>query len=203
MQGFDHMTLDLFFSPTSPYVRKVRIVAAETGTALNLIAATANPVDRSADLVAVNPLGKVPCLRLASGELLYDSRVICRYLAAGSALYPGGDAEWRALRREALADGLLDAALLARYETFIRPEPQQWQGWIDGQLAKIGSALQVMERDQPNAETPDIGDIATGCALFYLDFRYPQIDWRGAHPGLAAFAEAMGRRSSFTATQPG
>lgn len=196
------MALDLFFSPTSPYVRKVCIVAAETGIALNLITATANPVDRSPDLVAVNPLGKVPCLRMTDGELLYDSPVICRYLAQGSALYPAGDAQWRALRREALADGVLDAALLTRYETFIRPESRQWQGWIDSQLAKISSALQLMERDRPDAEAPDIGDIATGCALFYLDFRFPQIDWRSAHPGLAAFAEALGTRTSFASTRP-
>lgn len=196
------MTLDLFYSPTSPYVRKVRVVAAETGTTLRLIAAAANPVDRSPELVAVNPLGKVPCLRLESGELIYDSRVICRYLGRGHGLYPTGAAEWRALRREALADGLLDAALLTRYETFLRPENLRWQGWIDGQLAKIGSALNVMAADMPNADPPDIGDIATACALFYLDFRYPQIDWRGRHPQLADFAAAMATRPAFRDTQP-
>ncbi|WP_374634653.1 glutathione S-transferase [Paracoccus sp. (in: a-proteobacteria)] len=196
------MTLALFYSPTSPYVRKVRIIAAETGTTLTLIPAAANPVDRSPELVAVNPLGKVPCLRLESGELIYDSRVICRYLGMGHALYPTGAAEWRALRREALADGLLDAALLARYETFLRPENLRWQGWIDGQLAKIGSALAVMAADAPNAENPDIGDFATACALFYLDFRYPQIDWRGRHPQLADFAAAMAARPAFRDTQP-
>lgn len=196
------MALELFYSPTSPYVRKVRVTAAETGTALTLIPSVANPVDRSAELVAVNPLGKVPCLRLPDGELLYDSRVICRYLGTGHALYPTGAGEWRALRREALADGLLDAALLARYETFIRPEPQQWQAWIDGQLAKIGSALEVMAADAPNGESPDIGDIATACALFYLDFRYPQIDWRQRHPQLADFAALMAARPGFRDTQP-
>lgn len=196
------MAYELFYSPTSPYVRKVRITAAETGTALTLIPATANPVDRSADLVAANPLGKVPCLRLENGELIYDSRVICRYLGAGSALYPTGAAEWRALRREALADGLLDAALLTRYETVLRPENLRWQGWIDGQMAKIDSALAVMATDTPNAERPDIGDIATGCALFYLDFRYPQLDWRQRHPQLADFAAAMAARPGFRDTQP-
>ena len=128
--------------------------------------------------------------------------MICRDLGMGHALYPTGAAEWRALRREALADGLLDAALLARYETFLRPENLRWQGWIDGQLAKIGSALAVMAADAPNAENPDIGDFATACALFYLDFRYPQIDWRGRHPQLADFAAAMAARPAFRDTQP-
>ncbi len=196
------MALELFHSPTSPYVRKVCVTAAEAGIVLTLMPATANPVSRSPELVAVNPLGKVPCLRLESGELIYDSRVICRYLAQGRALYPSGPGEWRALRREALADGLLDAALLARYETFLRPEALRWQAWVDGQLAKIGSALKVMEADVPNAETPDIGDIATACALFYLDFRFPDLNWREGHPHLAEFAAAMAARPSFQQTQP-
>ena len=196
------MALELFYSPTSPYVRKVCVTAAMTGTPLTLIPAAANPVDRSAALVAVNPLGKVPCLRLENGELLHDSRVICRYLGAGGPLYPQGAGEWRALRREALADGVLDAALLARYETFLRPEALRWQGWVDGQMAKIDTALEVMEGDTPNSDAPDIGDIATACALFYLDFRYPQLDWRLRHPRLAAFAAAMDARPAFRDTQP-
>ena len=196
------MTLDLFYSPTSPYVRKVVVVAAETGQDLQFIPASASPVDPSADLVAANPLGKVPCLRLADGQLIYDSPVICRYLGAGTAIYPAGDAEWRAIRREALADGVLDAALLARYETVLRPEPLRWQAWIDGQMAKITSALAVMAQDRPNGDQPDIGDIATACALFYLDFRYGDLDWRGAYPQLADFAAKMAERPSFQQTRP-
>ena len=196
------MTLELFYSPTSPYVRKVRVVAAETAREVRLITASASPVDRSAELVAANPLGKVPCLRLADGQLLYDSRVICRYLGAGSGLYPTGEAEWRAIRREALADGVLDAALLARYETFLRPEPLRWQNWIDGQMAKINAALAVMEQDAPNGDQPDIGDIATACALFYLDFRYGDLDWRGTHPKLRDFSARMAERPSFQQSRP-
>ena len=196
------MALELFYSQASPYVRKVRAAAIEIGTELTLIPASASPVARSPDLVAANPLGKLPCLRLADGELLYDSRVICRYLGAESRLYPQGDGEWRALRREALADGLLDAALLARYETFLRPEPLRWQDWLDGQLAKVGAALDVMEADAPNADAPDIGDIATACALFYLDFRFPQLNWREGHPGLAGFAAVIEARPSFQQTRP-
>ncbi len=196
------MALELFYSQPSPYVRKVRAAAIEIGTELVLIPASASPVARSPDLVAANPLGKLPCLRLADGELLYDSRVICRYLGAESRLYPRGDGEWRALRREALADGVLDAALLARYETFLRPEPLRWQDWTDGQLAKVSAALEVMEADAPNADAPDIGDIATACALFYLDFRFPQLNWREGHPGLANFAAVIEARPSFQQTRP-
>lgn len=196
------MTLELFHSPTSPYVRKARVVAAETGRELRLIAASASPVDRSAELGAANPLGKVPCLRLADGQMLYDSRVICRYLGAGSGLYPAGDAEWRAIRREALADGVLDAALLARYETVLRPEETRWQPWIDGQMTKIRAALAAMEQDAPNGDKPDIGDIATACALFYLDFRYGDLGWRDAHPALRDFADRMADRPSFRQTRP-
>ena len=196
------MALELFYSQASPYVRKVRAAAIEIGTELRLIPASASPVARSPELVAANPLGKLPCLRLADGELLYDSRVICRYLAQGRALYPSGPGEWRALRREALADGLLDAALLARYETFLRPEPLRWQDWLDGQLAKVSAALDVMEADAPNADAPDIGDIATACALFYLDFRFPQLNWREGHPGLAGFAAVIEARPSFQQTRP-
>ena len=196
------MSLQLFHSPTSPYVRKVLIVAIETGTALDLLPASANPVDRSAELVAVNPLGKVPCLRLPDGRTLYDSAVICRYIAAGSAIYPAGAQEFTALRREALADGLLDAALLTRYETVMRPDNLRWQGWIDGQMAKIHAALSAMAEDDANADQPDIGDIATACALLYLDFRYVDLDWRSDYPQLDEFAEKMARRPSFSVTAP-
>ena len=149
------MALELFYSQPSPYVRKVRAAAIEIGTELVLIPASASPVARSPDLVAANPLGKLPCLRLADGELLYDSRVICRYLGAESRLYPRGNGEWRALRREALADGLLDAALLARYETFLRPEPLRWQDWLDGQLAKVSAALHTIDKKDGAAKAAD------------------------------------------------
>lgn len=193
---------DLFHAPPSPFVRKVRVVAAETGTDLRLIAVTPSPVARDADLAEANPLGKIPCLRLEDGTLLYDSRVICCWLGAGSALYPAGEGEWRAARREALADGLMEAALLARYEIVLRPEALRWPDWIDGQMQKVRAALDQMERDEPDPARPDIGDIATACALFYLDFRFPSEGWRASHPRLAGFADAVARRPSFETTRP-
>lgn len=192
----------LFHAAASPFVRKVRVVAHEADQALDLIAVHATPLATPDALLAVNPLGKIPTLRTPSGEELYDSRVICRYLGEGAGLYPPAPLLWRALRREALADGLLEAALLARYETILRPEERRWEDWIAGQSGKIMRALAAMATDNANAERPDIGDIATGCALAYLDFRYPQIDWRSTHPGLAGFAETLFARPSFQNTEP-
>lgn len=194
------MIPELLWAAPSPFVRKVRVVAAETGTALTLTEVFANPLERRDQVCDANPLGKIPALRLPGGQVLYDSRVICRYVGAGSALYPAGDAEWSALRREALADGLLEAALLARYETALRPAEYRWDDWLAGQMAKIAAALSRMECDGPDAAAPDIGDIATGCALAYLDLRFPDLDWRADHPGLAGFYERMSQRPSFLMT---
>ncbi|WP_417720746.1 glutathione S-transferase family protein [Salipiger sp.] len=193
---------DLLFSPTSPFVRKVRVVAAETGTELTHTPATASPLESRAEITAANPLGKVPALRIPGGETLYDSPVICRYLGEGTAVYPTGADGWRALRREALADGLMDAALLARYETALRPEALRWSDWTEGQMGKVANALVAMEADVRTVATPDIGDIATGCALGYLDFRYAALDWRATHPRLADWAEPLLARPSFRDTAP-
>lgn len=197
------MTLELLWAAPSPFVRKVRVVAAEIGTTLTLTEVFASPLERRDQVCDANPLGKIPALRLPDGQVLYDSRVICRYLGAGSAIYPAGAAEWSALRREALADGLLEAALLARYETVLRPTEYRWDGWLNGQMAKIAAALVQMGRDRPDAATPDIGDIAAGCALGYLNLRYPDMDWQAEHPVLATFYEQISQRPSFRATVHG
>lgn len=198
----DFPVTELFYASPSPFVRKVRIVAHETDQALSLIPTFTTPVAQPDDLVGANPLGKVPALRMPSGELLYDSTVICRWLGEGSALYPTGASLWRALRREALADGLLEAGLLVRYEATLRPENLRWQEWTQAQMDKIDRALAVMAADAPNAERPDIGDIATGCALAYLDFRFPQLNWRGDYPILAGFLDQIQTRPSFQNTRP-
>ena len=193
---------DLLYSPASPFVRKVCVVAAETGVTLSHTPATASPLEALPEITAANPLGKVPALRVPGGETLYDSPVICRYLGEGTTVYPTGADGWRALRREALADGLMDAALLARYETALRPEALRWPDWTEGQMTKIARALEAMEADLRSVTTPDIGDIATGCALGYLDFRYATLDWRAAHPRLAVWAEPLLARPSFRDTAP-
>lgn len=194
--------LELFHAAPSPFVRKVCIVASELGCELKLTSVSTSPVAPNSEVVAANPLGKIPALRLPNGEVLYDSAVICHYLGEGSALYPEGHALWRALRRQALADGLIDAALLIRYEEALRPAPLRWDSWVRGQMEKIGRALDVMEADLAHTEGFDIGDIATGCATSYLDFRFPDLEWRCGRPRLRAHHETVTCRPSFKGTAP-
>ncbi|MGI9449498.1 MAG: glutathione S-transferase N-terminal domain-containing protein, partial [Geminicoccaceae bacterium] len=133
--------MKLHFAIASPYVRKVRVVAMELGLddRIELLNRAMTPVSEEEELNADNPLGKIPCLITDGGQALYDSRVICEYLdsqAAGESVFPDdGDARWTALRRQALADGILDATVGTRYETFLRPKEYQWQSWIDAQAS--------------------------------------------------------------------
>lgn len=193
-------TAELLYSPGSPFVRKVRVAAAELDITLKLTEVAANPLKDNASILAVNPLGKIPALITPGGDCLYDSAVICRWLGEATALYPKGQAGWRALRREALADGLMEAALLMRYEDLLRPEPLRAQGWIEAQKGKILHALLAMERDVQPIKSPDIGDLATGCALGYLDFRYPDMAWRSRHPKLTSWASQLLMRPAFLGT---
>lgn len=207
------MKLKLFHSQASPYVRKVMVMAIECGVVdrIDFLPAAASPVNRDQSIVAHNPTGKVPTAILPNGTALFDSRVICRFIAslageaADAALYPAGEDGFRVLTLEALADGLLDAALLLRYETMMRPEALRWPEWIAGQQEKIASSLVALEQDhRPILEDGfNAGAIATACALGYLDFRFSALNWRDDHPALAAWhAEAMAR-PSLQQTMPG
>lgn len=197
--------LKLFFSPASPYVRKVMIAAAERGIAdrIEKLPSAAGPVARDKTIVPHNPSGKVPSGILADGQPLFDSRVLCQWVDAegvsGAPLYPAsGPARFRVLTLEALADSILDACLLIRYESVIRPEALRWQDWLDGQMEKVESGLDDLEsRWIGDLERGfDAGAIAVAAALGYLDFRFPAKDWRAGHPQLAAwFAEASKRAS--------
>jgi len=200
--------MQLFYSAASPYVRKVMVLAHETGLVdrLELVTTTVAPTLVNADVAAENPLVKVPTLvRDGDGASLFDSRVIAEYLDTlhgGRRLFPAeGAARWTALRRQAIADGVLDAAVLTRYETFLRPEPQRWPAWIDGQFRKIRQALAALAAEGLDEELT-IGEIAAGCALGYLDFRFPEENWRAAHPALAAWYARIAERPSFLATWP-
>lgn len=201
--------MKLHYHATSPYVRKVMAVAIETGLEdrLEPVAATMTPVKPDADLARDNPLGKVPCLVTDDGAALYDSRVICEYLDSlhdGPKVFPpSGAARWAVLRRQAEGDGIMDAAVLTRYETFLRPEERRWPEWIEGQKQKFRRALDALE-DEVDAfgEAIDIGTITIGCALGYLDFRYGNEDWRSTRPRLAAWFERMSERPSLARTAP-
>jgi glutathione S-transferase len=198
----------LHYSYASPYVRKVMVVAIETGQedALELTARKVSPVAPLAEVNRDNPLGKVPCLVTDDGQALFDSRVICEYLDSRHdrpKLFPAGPARWPALRRQAQADGILDAGILARYETLLRPEERRWPDWIAGQKAKIARGLDALEGEAESfGETVDIGTIAVGCALGWLDFRYAADDWPAGRPRLAAWFDAFAKRPSMATTVP-
>lgn len=201
--------MKLRYSPTSPYVRKVMVLAIEAGIdgKLDKETTSASPVERNESLYAENPIGKVPSLTTDDGMTLFDSPVICEYLDAehaGGKFFPAkGKARWVALRQHAIADGLLDAALLARYEGFMRPEALRWDAWLAGQKGKVATALDTLEQEAVDLEGPvTIGQIAVGCALGYLDFRYEADKWREGRPALAKWFEAFSQRPSMTATVP-
>ncbi len=199
----------LYQSPASPFVRKVVVVLKETGQEgdVALVTASGTPVNPDGMPVSLNPLGKIPTLERDDGAALYDSRVICRYLddRAGGKLYPAGPRLWESLTLEATADGISDASVLMRYETAVRPADKQWPDWLEGQWAKIARSLDALEsRWISHLSGPlDIGQIAVGCALGYLDFRHAARDWRSGRPALAGWYAAFATRPSMAATVPG
>ena len=199
--------MQLYFNPASPYVRKVRVTAHELGLSdqIDLISVSLTPVSPHEGVRSCNPVGKIPALVTDDGAAVYDSPVICEYLdarAGGNRIFPAvGAARWTALRRQAMADGVMDAAVLTRYEEAVRPKELRWQEWIDGQLLKIRTALDALERENLDGVF-DIGAISIACALGYLDLRFAREDWRRSRPRLAAWAATIARRPSLAATAP-
>lgn len=203
-------TMTLFHNPASPYVRKVRVLLHETGqterVALQL--SQLSPVHPDSQLNQDNPLGKIPALRLANGSVLHDSRVILDYLDhqhVGNPLIPrDGPARWRRLTLASMADGILDAAVLVRYETALRAPEKHWDLWLENQREKIRRTLDVFEADAiaELASHFDIAAIGLACALGYLDFRHPDLAWRERCPHLAAWYLEVSQRPSLLATQP-
>lgn len=183
--------MKLLYSPFSPFVRKVMASAHHLGLAdqIDLLERTVNPLERKADIEPYNPLGKIPAVVLEDGTTLIDSRTICEYfdsLKPEGGLFPKNAARWAALRVHALADGLIEAALLVRIETGVRPEPLQWPDWCAGQTGKIKATIAALEQEVGNfGSAIDIGAITVGCALGYLDFRLPHYSWRADAPHLA------------------
>ncbi|MBW6134283.1 glutathione S-transferase N-terminal domain-containing protein, partial [Pseudomonas aeruginosa] len=170
-------THTLFYAAASPFVRKVLVLLHETGQRerVALEEVTPTPVAPIRQLNASNPAGKIPALRLPDGQVLHDSRVICDYFDqqhVGEPLIPReGSARWRRLTIASLADAVLDAAVLSRYETFVRPEEKRWDTWLEAQREKIGRSLAWLEGDciaELQARF-DIAAIGVACALGYLD----------------------------------
>jgi len=202
--------MKLIGSLTSPYVRKVRVVMAEKKLDYQFVLEDVWGADA---ISQSNPLGKVPCLVLEGGEAIFDSRVIVEYMdtrSPVSRLIPESSRERTQVRTwEALADGVLDAAILARMEaTWVHRTPEQRsQAWIDRQLGKVHACVSAMSTglgDKPwcSGIHLTLADIAVGCALGYLDYRFPDIAWRASHPNLVKLADKLALRQSFIDTLP-
>jgi glutathione S-transferase len=200
--------MKLFHSPTSPFVRKVMVLLHEAKATdrVTLVPVMGTPLEPGTLPVDRNPLGKIPALERDDGPTLYDSRVICRYLdeVLGSGLYPAVPRLWDTLVLEATADGMTDAAVLMRYEMHVRPAATRSTEWADAQWAKVDRALTALEeRWSSHLSGPlDMGQIAVGCALGYLDFRHAERDWRAARPALAGWFDRFAARPSMQETLP-
>jgi glutathione S-transferase len=203
--------MKLIGSGTSPYVRKVRVVMAEKKLDYQFVSEDVWSADTN--ISQSNPLGKVPCLVMEGGEALFDSRVIVEYLDTLSPvgkLIPAVGRERAEVKTwEALADGVLDALILARLEATWagRAKGQRSQAWIDRQLGKTHASLKAMSQglgDKPFCAGIylSLADIAVGCALGYLDFRFQDIDWRSTYPNLAKLHEKLAQRPSFADSLP-
>src|SRR5476649_534877 len=203
-------SMTLHYNPASPFARKVLVLLHETGQAERVLLKTTivSPISPDTELNEDNPAGKLPALRLADGNVLHDSRVILDYLDhlhAGSPLVPReGSARWRRLTLASLADALLDAALLIRYETAVRPADKQWDQWLDGQQEKIERSLSYFEQEAVTelSTSFDIASIGVACALGYLDFRQPDLNWRNSYPRLANWYADVSQRTSMQKSRP-
>jgi glutathione S-transferase len=203
--------MKLIGSPASPYARKVRVVMAEKKLDYQYVIEDVWAPDST--ITQSNPLGKVPCLVMEGGEAIFDSRVIVEYLDTLSPvgkLIPAQGRERAEVKTwEALADGLLDAALMARMEVIFkgRTEAQRSQPWIDRQMDKINAALNAMSAGLADKAFCSgvhfsLSDVAVGCALGYLEFRFPEVAWRTSYPNLAKLQDKLALRPSFMETAP-
>lgn len=174
--------------------------------AVRLEPVTGTPLAPGSLPVDHNPLGKIPALKRDDGTVLYDSRVICRYLdnLAGASLYPDVPYLWETLTLEATADGIMDAAVLMAYELRLRPADRQFSDWIEGQWAKVARALDAIETQwMAHLAGPlDMAQIAVGCALGYLDFRHGARNWRQGRPKLTAWQAGFAKRPAMMGTAP-
>jgi glutathione S-transferase len=202
--------MKLIGSLTSPYVRKVRVVMSEKKLDFQLLLEDVWGKD---DILKSNPLGKVPCLVMEGGEAVFDSRVIVEYLETlspvGKLIPPSGRERIEVRTWEALADGLLDASILARLEATWtgRTEAQRSTAWIERQMSRVQVALTAMsnglgDKSYCMGAHFSLADVAVGCALGYLDFRFAHLAWRGDHPNLQRLYDKLATRQSFIDSAP-
>ena len=200
--------LTLRFSPSSPFVRKIRIAASVLGLEKDIKAEPAETTSPSDTVRQQNPLGKIPTLVLEDGSTLFDSRVILEYLdhrAGGGRIIPkDASARFAALRLQALADGILDASILQVYEGRWRPAERHEPKWVEHQAGKVARGLAALEAAPPGlGSPPDVGQITVACALGYRDFRFGE-GWRKDHPRLVAWLDGFAAKvPAYAATKPG
>jgi glutathione S-transferase len=201
--------MKLIGSLASPYVRKVRIVMAEKKIDYEFALEDVWAADTT--ILQANPLGKVPCLIMEDGGAMFDSHVIVEYLdpltPVGKLIPANGRERAEVKCWEALADGVLDAGILARLEKLQRPEAQQSAPWVERQMGKVHAGLKAISTglaDKPFCAGIHytLADVAVGCALGWLTFRFPEIDWRGDYPSLAKLFDKLSERPSFKDTVP-
>jgi glutathione S-transferase len=194
--------MKLFYSPTSPFVRKVMATAIAVGADGLITKIPSNPHESPADLVAANPLSKVPCLVTDDGVGLFDSPVICEFIDAAynGTLFPAGAARWRALKLQAIGDGIMDAAVARRGEQG-RPEEAARTAVMERHKRAVLRALDQLEANTP-ADHLDIGTLTVACALGYLDLRFAHEPWRDHRPKLTAWYEKMAARPELKNTAP-
>jgi glutathione S-transferase len=198
--------LKLHYSPNSPFVRKVLVAAIETGIDDRLERVLTDPRLPDSPIVPINPLRRIPALELGDGQSLFESALICEYLDSlhdGPKMFPGdAAARWRALGLHALADGVLNYAVLRINETR-RPEGERSPGQMARWQRDIGGTLDALEKRAGELDGPiTIGPVTTACALGYLDFRFGQEDWRPGRPALTRWYETWSKRPSMTSTVP-
>jgi glutathione S-transferase len=194
--------MKLRYASTSPFVRKVLVTAIETGQDSEIECVKTNTADP--ELVWINPLSKIPALELGDGSVLIDSAVICEFLDSrkGGKLFPKDGSRWPTLSRMALCDGVLDAAVLRRYES-LRPETLRSIDWDTKQKTKVDQVLDALEKEVPGfGDRVDIGTLTVAITLDYLDFRFAHEKWRDSHPALAKWHAAISPRPSLKATMP-
>ena len=201
--------MKLYYSGASPFVRKVMVTAIEAGVdkKIEQVPTSVTPTQPNKELAKENPLMKLPTLVTDDGMPLFDSYVICEYLdslSKGAKLFPAaGKERWKALTLHALATGVTEAGLLARYEEVVRKPEMRNSEWVQGQLAKVINGLDELERHAKDLEGPiNIGQVATACAIGWLEFRKPAGDIRKSRPKLFAWYDTFTKRPSLQATQP-
>ena len=200
--------MKLHYATASPFARKVVVCMHELGLGdrVEVVASAVTPVDPNADINAVNAIGKIPTLVLDDGSGVFDSRVICEYLDAlsDSSVFPAqGPERLKALRLQAMGDGICDTAVALRYETFLRPEAHRWPEFIASQKERLNRTFQQLEDEfLGDLEGVHVGSIAVAAALGYIDFRMADLGWRDGRPGLAGWYEEFSARPSMVATKP-